>query len=75
MDNLEICRMSALEVRDGIKAKKLSPVEVIDAVLQRIERINPKVNAYYTVAAESAKAEAKQIDLNGYQLNINLWCL
>lgn len=45
MDNLEIYRMSALEVRDGIKAKKLSPVEVIDAVLQRIERINPKVNA------------------------------
>ena len=75
MDNLEICRMSALEVCDGIKAKKLSPVEVIDAVLQHIERINPTVNAYCTVVAESAKAEAKQIDLNGYQLNINLWCL
>jgi len=62
VDNLEICRMSALEVRDRIKAKKLSPVEVIDAVLQRIERINPKVNAYCTVVAESAKAEAKQAE-------------
>ncbi|MFC1984174.1 amidase [Chloroflexota bacterium] len=59
MDNMEICRMSALEMRNAIRAKKLSPVELMDAFLQRIERINPKVNAYCTVVAESARTEAR----------------
>jgi len=49
-------------MRDAIKAKKLSPVEVIDAVLQRIKQLNPKVNAYCTVVAESARAEARQAE-------------
>jgi len=54
--------MSALEMRDAIKAKKLSPVEVMDAVLERIEQLNPNVNAYCTVLAESARAEARQAE-------------
>ena len=62
MDNLEICYMPALEMREAIRMKKLSPVEVMDAILGRIEEINPRVNAYCTVVADSAMEQAKQAE-------------
>ncbi len=62
MNTQEIYYMPALEMRDAIKSKKLSPVEVMDAILQRIELINPKINAYCTVVAESAREQAKQAE-------------
>jgi len=62
MDELKICTMPALEMRDAIKAKKLSPVEVMEAVLRRIDRLNPKINAYCTVVHESAITGAKQAE-------------
>ncbi len=62
MSSREICRMSALEMRTAINRKKLSPVEIVKAVLERIEHINSKVNAYCTILAESARAEAKRAE-------------
>ena len=62
MDNLEICCMSATELRRAIGAKRLSPVEIMDAALERIDKINPRVNAYCTVVAESARKEAKKAE-------------
>ena len=62
MDNLEICCMSVVQMADAIKTKRLSPVEIMDAVLHRIERLNPKVNAYCTLVAESAKKQANEAE-------------
>ena len=62
MDNLEICCMSVAEMADVIKTKKISPVEVMEVVLRRIEQLNPKVNAYCTVVAESAMRQAKDAE-------------
>jgi len=62
MDELEICRMPALKLRRAIKTKKISPVEVVDAVLARIGKINPKINAYCTLVPESARTEAKKAE-------------
>lgn len=62
MDNQEMCRMTAMQLRQAIKARKLSPVEVMDAVLERIDRINPKINAYCTLVPESARAEAMKAE-------------
>ena len=62
MDNLDICYLPALEMRDAIRTKILSPVEVMDAILQRIEHINPRVNAYCTVVADSAMEQAEQAE-------------
>ncbi|MGH9793430.1 MAG: amidase, partial [Candidatus Acidiferrales bacterium] len=42
-----------------IAKRKLSPLELVDAFLKRIEQLNPKLNAYITVTAESARAEAR----------------
>src|SRR4051812_11628021 len=51
--------MSATELAQRIRRGKLSPVELVDALLARIERVNPTVNAYCPVAAEQARTESK----------------
>lgn len=43
----------------AVQKKKVSPVELTEACLARIERLNPSINAFITVTAESAIAEAK----------------
>jgi aspartyl-tRNA(Asn)/glutamyl-tRNA(Gln) amidotransferase subunit A len=62
MQELEICRMSAMSLRKAVKTRKLSPVEIVDAVLARIDRLNPKINAYCTLVPEMARAEAKKAE-------------
>jgi aspartyl-tRNA(Asn)/glutamyl-tRNA(Gln) amidotransferase subunit A len=62
MDAIDLCYMPALELGKAIRAKKVSPVEVVDAVLARIERLNPLLNAYCTVTAAAARAEAKEAE-------------
>jgi len=42
--------------------KKISARELLDAHLKQIERVNPKVNAIVTLAAEQAQAKAKLCD-------------
>jgi aspartyl-tRNA(Asn)/glutamyl-tRNA(Gln) amidotransferase subunit A len=51
--------LSAAELLVAYREKKLSPVEVTKAVLARIDRFNPIVNAYVHVDAGGALAEAK----------------
>jgi aspartyl-tRNA(Asn)/glutamyl-tRNA(Gln) amidotransferase subunit A len=47
------------ELAERVRAKEVSPVEATEASLERIERLNPKLNAYITVTAEQALAEAR----------------
>lgn len=46
-----------------IQAKVISPVEITESVLERVEALNDKVNAYITVDEEKAIASAKQAEL------------
>ena len=59
MPSDELCWLSATELAGAIRRKKISPVEVVDAVLARIDRLNPTLNAFCTVTADSARREAK----------------
>ncbi len=63
MDNLEICYMSAAEMAEVIRARKIPPVEIMDAVLSRIERLNSEINAYCTLAADSARQQAREAEI------------
>src|SRR5256714_10831568 len=58
----EICRMDTVTLARRIKAKELSPVEVVDAVLGRLERLDPVLHAFTTVTGEDARAEARRIE-------------
>jgi aspartyl-tRNA(Asn)/glutamyl-tRNA(Gln) amidotransferase subunit A len=49
---------SALDLAASIRKKEISPVEVVDAVLARIERLNPRLNAFCTIIAEQARDAA-----------------
>ena len=42
-----------------VRAGKISPVELIEAHLERIERLNPKLNAFTIVGSERARSQAK----------------
>jgi aspartyl-tRNA(Asn)/glutamyl-tRNA(Gln) amidotransferase subunit A len=50
--------LSALDLAGLIRKRQVSPVEVVDAVLAGIERIDPRVNAFCTVAGEEAREAA-----------------
>ncbi len=67
MGGEDICYMSATKLSSAIKAKRLSPVEVIDALLERIERINPKINAFVTLLADEARDAAKKAEKEIYE--------
>ena len=58
----EICRMDAVKLAKRIRAKELSPVEVIEAVLTRMEALEPHVHAFCTPTPDLARQEAKRIE-------------
>ena len=47
-----------------ISSNQLSPVDLIEATLDRIKSLNPKLNAFITVLEDSARADAKNAELN-----------
>src|SRR5437762_8014665 len=61
-DANEMCRMDTVTLAGRIKAKELSPVEVVEAVLGRLERLDPVLHAFTTVTADQARAEARQLE-------------
>jgi amidase len=58
----DICFLSATEMAELIRRKKLSARETLEAHLKQIERVNPKVNAIVTLVAEQAREKARQAD-------------
>jgi amidase len=56
----DLCFLPATELARRYRTRKISPLEVMQAVLTRIDAVNPAVNAYVTVARESALAEARR---------------
>src|SRR5262245_10934002 len=59
-DHSDLCFVPASTLVRLYEARKVSPLEVMQAVLARIEAVNPTVNAYVTVARESALAAARR---------------
>ncbi|MBI1733741.1 MAG: amidase [Candidatus Rokubacteria bacterium] len=55
----DLCWLTGAELAALIRKKKVSPVEVVDAVLDRIAALNPRLNAYCTLTADQARTEAK----------------
>ena len=56
---VDLAYLSIGEASDLIRARRLSPVDLTQACLARIERLNPQLNAFITVTADSALAEAR----------------
>src|SRR5262249_56693857 len=56
----DLCFTSATDLARLYRARKTSPLEVMEAVFARIDAINPALNAYVTLARESALEEARR---------------
>ena len=50
------------QASEQVRAKKISPVELTRACLDRIEKLNPKLNAFITIMAEQAMAQAREME-------------
>lgn len=58
----ELAYSTISEVSELIGTKRLSPVELTEAVINRIEQLNPKLNAYVTVTPELAMKQAREAE-------------
>ena len=59
----ELLRRSALELAAAIRAKQVSPVEVAEAALARIDALNPRLNAFCLVTPEVALRAAREAEI------------
>src|SRR5258708_661304 len=55
----ELCDTGAVELRRQIGSKEISPVELLESCLKRIEQVNPALNAVTATCIDRAKSEAK----------------
>src|SRR5690348_2462035 len=62
MDSDTLAFTSAVELAGLIRQKKLSPVELMTALLARIEALNPRVNAFAYLAADAAIDAARRAE-------------
>ncbi|MBV8413290.1 MAG: hypothetical protein JOY64_37100, partial [Alphaproteobacteria bacterium] len=62
MSDTDLCFTPATELLDALRAKKVSSVEITTAVLDRIARLEPKLNAFAYVAADEAMDTARAAD-------------
>jgi len=62
MSDSELCFTPATELVDAIRAKKVSAVEITTAVLDRISRLEPRLNAFAYLAAAEAIDSAQAAD-------------
>jgi amidase len=60
MNATDLCFTPATKLLPLIARRRVSPLEIVQAVLARIERVNPRLNAYCTVAAEQALEAARR---------------
>ena len=56
----DLCSLTATELLALYQSRELSPGEVARAVLERIERLNPVLNAFCLVDAKAALASARE---------------
>src|SRR5262249_7572704 len=62
MNATDLCYAPATELLTLMRRKALSPVDVCRAFLERIERVNPKLNALCTMTAEAAHERARRAE-------------
>jgi amidase len=58
----ELIYTSATALAKAIRAREVSSEEVVEAHLRRIEAVNPRLNAVVQLAADSARAQAREAD-------------
>jgi aspartyl-tRNA(Asn)/glutamyl-tRNA(Gln) amidotransferase subunit A len=58
----ELTRLSLVDAASAVRRGELSPVELTEAYLARIEAVDPGVHAYLTVTAARARDDARRAE-------------
>src|SRR5438105_14001111 len=58
----ELCFLTIAQLADLIRKRELSPVELVEAHLKRIDAIDPQLDAFITVTADLARQQAQQAE-------------
>ncbi len=62
MNDKEICFLPAYEMKQKIEDQEITSQEITDIIIERIEKINPIINAYCTPTFDLAREMAKRAD-------------
>lgn len=62
MKDEALCYLSVHDLGGRIRRREVSPVEVVEAHLRRIEALNPRLSAFLTVTGDQALAEARRAE-------------
>ena len=63
MDGGDLCYLSIHELSGRIRRREVSPVEVVEAHLRRIESVNPVLSAFLTLTGDRALEEARRAEI------------
>src|SRR5262245_6802756 len=58
----EICQLEAVVLAELVRARKLSPTEVVEAVLGRLAALEPRLHAFCTPTPDAARAAARRLE-------------
>ena len=58
----DLTKLSISEAADLVRKRKVSPVELTTACLAQINQVNPVLNAFITITAESALSQAREAE-------------
>ena len=59
---MELYELSIKEISELIKKKEVSPVEITELVLNRIEKYDGDINSYCTVLSDDSSQKAKKAE-------------
>lgn len=62
MDSTDLCYTPATDMARMIRTREVSPVEIVDATIGRIEALEPKVNAFAALTLDSAREAARRAE-------------
>ncbi|MEM0320507.1 MAG: amidase, partial [Candidatus Nezhaarchaeales archaeon] len=59
---MNVLSLTAKQIAELVLTGSLSPVDVVEAYLDRAKRLNPKINAFITIAEEQARRSAEELE-------------
>src|SRR2546430_7221257 len=62
MSDRDLCQPSVHDLAGRIRQRDVSPVEVVEAHLRRIDALNPRLSAFFTLTGDRALEEARRAE-------------
>lgn len=59
---VDLAYASATELAEAVRNQQTSPTEIAEAMLRRIEDVNPRINAYVYLDADAVRARARELE-------------